>query len=52
MRRGGKEVDFQGGAYSTYENNKYTTFFLQKYKFTKYILGKTNLYFPSKIHTN
>ena len=49
MRRGGKEVDFQGGTLF-FENNKHThvfTWYLQKY-----ILGKTTLDFPSKIHTN
>ena len=49
MRRVGMEVGFQGGTYSLKSINIQHVFtrYLQKY-----ILGKTNLDFPNKIHTN
>ena len=47
--QGGKEVDFQVGTYSlkTIKIEHVFTWYSQKY-----ILRKTNLDFPNKIHTN
>ena len=49
MRRKGKDVSFQGGAYSLKTINKQHVF---TWYSQKLILGKTNLDFPSKIQTN